>query len=420
MKNIFIQTFACRRRLLDARRIESYFVINGHNVVNNPEKADIIIFLACGFHGVVASKNFNKIKELQKYNAKLIVAGCLPINEKENLSKYFDGITIGTKELNRDDSKIDSIFPENKIKFNEIEDGNLCYSNSSKFDIYTDFLRKSSLLEKIFIKFADYVYKHVWGEKSFSYVIFPRKPQFNVRIADGCNCKCTYCVIRKSSGPFHSKPLDTCIGEFKKGLSRGYKKFVISAVDTGCYGTDINSSFPELLDAMVKLPGDFKITIRAFNPTWLIKHIDELEAIFKSGKIRNIAIPIQSASPRILKLMKRSIDLEKLKNALNRLRTADPDMILETHFMIGFPTETEENFQQTLNFVKDINSEFLVFFRFSLRPGTEIEHLEPQITSEQIELRVKKARKFLKNLGYIYKKTTKLRYVTFVKRAKYW
>ncbi len=400
MSNVFIQAYACRRRLLDSRKIESYFIKNGHNIVNSPKKADIIIFVACGFHGDVASNNFKKITQLQKYDAKLIVAGCLPINEKENLSKYFDGTTIGTKELNRIDSKIDSIFPENKIKFNEIDDGNICFPIDIKINHYTNFLRKSILLENLYLKIMDYIQKHIQGEKSFKYVLFPIKQPFHIRIAEGCNGKCSYCAIRFSAGPFHSKPFDECIAEFKKGLSEGYKKFAICAVDTGCYGTDINSSFPELLDAIIKISGDYEIIIRTFNSTWLIKYIDKLEEIIKSGKIKDIAIPIQSASPRILKLMKRNYNIEKLKNAIQRLREADPNLIIETHFMIGFPTETEEDFQKTLDFVKDIDSNFLVFFRFSSRPGTAMEKLQPNITSKQIESRIKKTKIYLKKQGY--------------------
>ncbi len=415
MTNVFIQVNACRRRCLDARRIESYFIKNGHNIVNNPKKADIIIFLACGFHGVLASRNFKKITNLQKYNAKLIVAGCLPINEKENLSKYFNGITIGTKELNRPDSKIDIVFPENEIKFNEIEDGNICFPYRTKINYCIDFLNKIVILKKIHLKIFDYVQKHVWGENSLQYIVFPIKPSFNIRIAEGCNGKCSYCVIRYSTGPFHSKPFNKCIDEFKKGLSEGYKIFSICAVDTGCYGTDINSSFPELLGALVKIPGDYKIILRTFSPNWLIKYIDELEGIIKSGKIKDIAIPIQSGSPRILNLMKRNYDLEKLKNAIQRLRTADPNLIIETHYMAGFPTETEEDFQQTLNLIKDIDSNLLVLFRFSCRPGTAMEKLQPNITSEQIEFRIKKARKYLKNIAYHYHHSKKASYVVFDK-----
>jgi len=414
MKKVYIQAYSCRRRLLDSRRIESYFIKNGHKIVNSPKKADIIFYIACGFHGDVASHNFKKITKLQKYKAKLIVAGCLPINEKENLSKYFTGTTIGTKELNRADSKIDHIFPENKIKFNEVEDGNICFPLDTKSNIYMKFLRKNILLEKIFLKILDYFQKLILGENSFDHILFPIKQPFHVRIAEGCNNKCSFCIIRFSAGPFHSKPFNQCIGEFKKGLSEGYKNFVICAVDTGCYGTDIHSSFPELLGAMVKIPGDYKISIRTFNAHWLIKYIDELEEIFKSGKIKNIGIAIQSGSPRIIKLMNRSYNLEKVKNAIQRLRAADPNLIIENHYMVGFPTETEENFQATLNFINDIDSNFLVFFRFSSRPGTPLDKLQPKITSEQIEHRIKKAQKYLKNLGYPHIKDTK-RYVAFYK-----
>lgn len=415
MKKICITANACRRRGLDAKRIQSYFLKNGYNVVKNPKKADIIIYVACGFHGNIAESNFKRIKEFQKYNAELIVAGCLPINEKENLSKYFNGRTLGTKELNRIDSKIDELFPENKKKFWDIEDANFLFSNSKLYPLL-ELLLKIKLFKIFCFKFIEYSYRHIRGMNSFKSTVFPIKPLFHLRVAWGCDSKCTYCVIRKSTGPFHSKPLDQCIKEFKKGLSQGYKDFIITAVNSGCYGKDIGSSFPELLDELTKIPGDFKIIIRGLYPNWLIKYIDELEEIIKRNKIKLLGIPIQSGSPQILKLMNRRTELEKLKNACRRLQNADPNLIIDTHYIIGFPTETDEDFQHTLKLVKDIDSKVVYFFPFSSRTGTAAEKLKPKVTNKQIQLRIKKAQQFLENLGYQSNSVLKMRLPLFEKK----
>ena len=111
--NVFILEKACSQRQLDAKKIETYLIENNYKIVNHPKFADIIIFVTCAFRNAMAEKALNKIKDLQRYNAELIVAGCLPGIDKEELSKVFKGKVIITKDLN----KIDSLFPKNLKKF---------------------------------------------------------------------------------------------------------------------------------------------------------------------------------------------------------------------------------------------------------------------------------------------------------------
>jgi len=396
MPNVYICSRSCRRRGLDATKIQTYFILNGHKIVHNPKKADYIFFVACGFHGDIAEECSRKIQKLQKYDAELIVAGCLPLNSKDVLKKVFDGRTLGTKDIDR----IDDFFPENKVKFKDVEDANFVLDTNHRYYKYKRLLEKNKFFYKTVIGILDILYRVKSGKNSFHYNVFPIKPLFHVRIAWGCDSKCTYCVIRKSTGPFHSKPFEKCIEEFKLGLSQGYKLFLLTAVNSGCYGMDIGHNFPELLDEITKISGSYKIIIRGIYPNWLIKYIDELEEIAKRKKIKVFGIPIQSGSSRILKMMKRTIDLDKLADACIRLQRADPDMIVDTHYIIGFPTETEEDFEKTLNLAKKIDSRVVYFFPFSCRAGTGAEHLEPKVSVGEIQNRINKTKQVLTKKGY--------------------
>ena len=129
MKKVFIYAEDCSRRLLDAQRINIYFTKNGYKVINTPKFAEYIVYLGCGLFNEDTEYEFQKIKKLQKYDGELIVAGCLPDIEKERVNKVFNGKIISTKEL----EKIDSLFPEHKVKFREIDDTNICYQNNFEF-----------------------------------------------------------------------------------------------------------------------------------------------------------------------------------------------------------------------------------------------------------------------------------------------
>jgi len=407
MKKIFICVESCQRRLLEANKVHTYLLKNGYEIVDNPKDANIIILVGCAASNQSAEYTLNKVKELQRYDAELIVAGCLPAIEKEKLAEIFDGKTISTKDLD----KIDSLFPKNKIKFNSIDDENILNQNVSEEkslpfikqigEIKKNF-RNVEWMEKLYLKIKNHILKNLFGENSFIYrfLRFGDKPLYNITISIGCAGSCSYCAIKKAIGPLKSKPLDQCIKEFKNGLDEGYKDFVLNADDSGPYGLDIGSSFPELLDEITSIPGDYEISIRAFGPQWVIKYLNDLERILEKHKIKRMYIPMQSANNRILKLMNRYSDAEKMKDAFLRLKKADPDLLLNTHYILGFPTEGEEEFKGTMSFIKEINFSGGSIFPFIRRSGTESENIEPKISQKVISRRLRFAKKFLKKDGY--------------------
>lgn len=223
---------------------------------------------------------------------------------------------------------------------------------------------------------------------------------YRIRISWGCNCSCAYCGIRNAIGKHISKPIDQCLRKFKKGLAKGEKHFMLNRDDIGSYGVDIKFSFSDLMDKMTSVPGDYKISITNLNPQWIVKNIDKLEDIFKRGKIVRIGAPMHSSSSRILKLMNRFHNVEKITNALLRLKKSYPKLSIHTHIMLGFPTETEEDFQKTLSFIKNSNISAGQFFPFSLKSDTEAENIGPKIPDEEVDKRLKDAKILLKNSGY--------------------
>jgi len=384
---------------MDAKKFANYLSQNNYKIIANPKKTDVIIFITCGAVKKTLADSLRKIKEFQKYKAELIVGGCLPAIEKR-LSDIFKGKTIATKDL----ANVDILFPENKIKFQEINDPNVLFSNQDErmpLGLINIIFRKIRFIEDVYVKMKKHVLKNLYDENSYIYMnMMDLRTFYIIRISWGCTSNCSYCNIIKSTGKLRSKSLEQCLREFKKGLTGNYKKFILTAVDSGAYGIDIKSNLAELLEKMTKNLGEYEISIQSFNPQWVVRYIDQLEQILKRKKIVRITIPIQTSSKRILKLMNRYSEVEKIKDVLIRLKKAYPDLSLCTHLIAGFPTETAEEFKQTLNFVREIDFTAGFIYRFSCNPNTKAENIEPKVSEKQISQNLRYAKKFLKKAGY--------------------
>lgn len=391
MKKIYaVNVGGCVERWLDLNKIRSYLTENNYILVNNPKNADAIILVTCAALTEVADSTLKIIKKFQKYDADLIVGGCLPTIEQEKLSKIFTADTLPTKQIGE---KIEKIFPpNNNIRYSEIED-----SNSHLKEIKAKKTNKNCISSKI----TNYFLKKQFGKKSITYKYHTEKNNlYHLRISWGCVGNCSFCIIKKAIGKFHSKPFEECMKEFKKGLKEGYKEFIICSDDPGAYGIDIKNSFPKLLDEMTKIDGDYNIMITGLSPEMLMRYVDEFEEILKRKKITAVLFPIQSGNSRILKLMNRYSDTKKMKDAFLRLKKAFPDLILETQIIFGFPTETFEEYKESLKFAVECNFYSGYLYKFSCRKGTKAEEMEPKVSQEEMDKRIKYAKKFFKEKGY--------------------
>jgi len=261
------------------------------------------------------------------------------------------------------------------------------------------------LIKKVYLGFFHQIFKHILGENHlilhFIYATnLPIGDLYIIRISTGCLKNCSYCAIKRAVGDFKSKPINICLNEFKNGLDKGYSNFYLTAEDTGGYGLDINSNFPDLLDKITNVNGEYKINIYALNPSWVVRYIDELEEIVKKGKIKAICIPFQSGNKRILQNMNRYSDVKKIKSAFIRIKNTYPDIILATHCIVGFPSETDQEFKETIDFIKETELDLGVILPMSVREDITAEKIEPKVSRGEISKRVKSAQKYLRNSGY--------------------
>jgi len=418
-QRVFIyESWTCNRRRLDANRFRDYFIKNGYQIVTNPKDAQLIILITCAYTTRHAERALEMTKRFLNYNAELIVTGCLPKIETKELKNIFSGKMISTEELDQ----FDRLFPENAVKFADIKDGNAPWENANEYSSLRA-MREILVLVPLIGRIQKKIGSHVLGRifekessnclrstRSYISMMYIRerwnpnlklhKNSFFIRPAWGCLGNCSYCIIKKAIGPLKSKPVDTIVNEFKNGLSQHYKHFIFDADDIGAYGTDIGTNLPELLNTITDIPGEYTIHIRNIHPAWVVIYQDRLNNVLQKGKIRGISSSIQSGNKRILTLMHRYPDMERIKNAYSTLRESYPNLLLATECINGFPTELKEEFEETLHSIKDINFHLGYIYSFSCRPGTAAEKLEPKVPANEISNRMKYAKKYLEEIGY--------------------
>lgn len=388
---------ACNRRQLDAQNIAVYFRKNGYRVVSKPSKADFIMLITCGVSIKREESSINRIKRLQKCKGKLIVCGCLPGINGKKLTDIFDGDIIPTSEL----PYIDQYFPKLITKYNSLEDSNK----------YFPFFK--TIFSKRFLQTVKYK-SEIFRALSLKYILKVELPQivkntigknrhyskpFSIRVSWGCNQNCAYCGIKFAIGHLRSKPIETCLNEFQKGLNLGYKNFEIIADDIGAYGNDTGKSFPDLLKQLFSVQGEYKFMIWNLSPVWLIRHQDNFSDILQQNKIGRIHYPIQSGSSRILKEMKRYNDVDKISESLLFIKKHAPGVVLSTDIIVGYPGETEEDLKLTLDMIKSTKIDGVGIFRYNDASNTIASNASEKIDAKVIKYRVMQAQRILRKAG---------------------
>lgn len=383
MSQVKVKVYAglvCPRRSLDARKIERYFRMNGGAVTSNPADATHIIVITCGFIDRNIRESVDIIRVAGSYGAEVIVGGCLEDIAPEELRCNFTGRTFTTKRI----SDIDALFPEHTIPFSRVPDANGLH-DYNEVDCFLG--TRKNISEKIF---TDRVKGYLWTK------------HFTIRVGDGCNCKCTYCSHTNAIGKYRSKPFDECVNEFERGYGEGERVFTVTSMDTGYYGADIGSSLPALLNAFLSRHEDVRFILEDINPVWINKYHEEITHIVSRGKIAGIQSPVQSGSAEILTKMHRWHDVEKCKSNLKAIREADPGIVLSTEVLIGFPSESEADFQDTLGFLRDSGFEFTYLYPYYENEFIESRHIFPKCEESIITARLERALVFFEENGISY------------------
>jgi len=220
-----------------------------------------------------------------------------------------------------------------------------------------------------------------------------------VEIANGCMSECTFCQTKLAKGDLQSYRIGDITRQVKRELADGCKEVWLSSTDNGCYGLDIDEDLSSLIDQVVQIPKDFRIRVGMMNPMFMPRIRDNLLKSFENSKVfRFLHIPVQSGSNVVLNDMKRGHTVETFKNVVNKFRTKFGSFTISTDIIIGYPTETQENFEETIELLKETTPDIVNISRYSRRPGTIAAEM-PQIDMSEVKRRSKQATELINKIS---------------------
>lgn len=381
---IFVHNAGCWTRSMDAMKLIKYFILNRCLLVEDYMAADYILLLTCGVTKSAQTYSLELLRNFNKAPGELIVLGCLPGIAPEKLKEEFHGKVLVTSEI----EKIDEFFSSFVRKYKDLSDSNAPFLNFAVDIAPKGYGSQDESTE----------------QSTLTIDSKPKEKMGYLRISHGCLGSCTYCAIRFATGKLTSKPIDVIAGEYKKLLNDGVRNFLITAEDCGNYGKDIKSSLDILFDKLsdVDKELDTKWSIASLSPDCLIEFKDKITELVKIGKITSIECDLQSGNPRILKLMNRFIDIDKVLEIVNYLKEVNPTFHLHSQFIVGFPTEGEQDFLDSLNIALKLNADALEFFAYSDLEAAPSYKMQGKISQTDIKKRLDQVRSFFEDNAYYY------------------
>lgn len=381
---VYVGTNGCIEGQLSSTNMEQFLRKNRLTIVDDPSQAEMVIFWACGLTQQSEKDSLMVIRKVQKKmkpTAKLIVWGCLPKINPKSLSNVYDRPLV----VSTDTSFLKEISEATMVPFDSLD---IAGAENMLVSSETSGLNKNNYADPLTGVFI--LLKQNWDRL----LAHSRKnTKFWIRVAAGCTGRCTYCSERCAFGRIKSRPINKIISDFELGLRQGYNMISLIATDLGAYGRDIGCTLSDLLEKMIHINSErsFKIVLNQVSPFYLKEMFSDLEEIFASGKISVLGCPVQSGSNRILRLMGRPYTAEEWREYMIRINKEFPNIRLSTHFMVGFPTETDEDFAATLRLLDyPLFLDSFGIFRFSERPRVYASRMPGQVSEKTKELRSKK------------------------------
>lgn len=373
--NVGVVSLGCPKNLVDTEIILGNLSKYGFKIVNKAEIADVIIVNTCGFIDKAKQESINTILEMVEYRMKwkcraLIVIGCLAERYKE--------------DIYREIPEVDAVVGMGQY--------------SELLEIIRDLL--SIEKEKRVLFMDDYIHRVKSTPPFISYL----------KISEGCDNKCSYCVIPAIRGPYKSRHMDEVIEEARHLENHGTKEIIVVAQDTTRYGSDIygESKLAELLRKISNIEGLKWVRVMYAYPDSITQEL--IEVMAENNKIcKYIDLPIQHISDRVLKAMGRRSSASQIKEVISRLREKMPGIAIRTSVIVGFPGETEEEFNELLEFIETVKFDRLGVFTYSKEEGTPASKMPAQIPYKIKKDRYSKIMKVQKqisksiNAGYVGK-----------------
>jgi len=358
MAKIWVEAYGCSASFADSEMISGLILNGGHTLAESESESDLNLIVTCSVKDATATKMVHRIKQSQ--SKPLVVAGCLPKAERHTVEKFAENASMmGPNSIGKTLQVIETTLNGSKIV--ALEDTDL-----SKVGI-----PKIRLNPTVGI----------------------------VEIANGCMSECTFCQTKLAKGDLKSYRIGDIVRQVKRELADGCKEIWLSSTDNGCYGLDIGEDLSSLIEQVTLIPEDFRIRVGMMNPMFMPRIRDNLLKSFENVKVfRFLHIPVQSGSNVVLNDMKRGHTVETFKNVVSKFRTKFGSFTISTDIIIGYPSETQENFEETIELLKETTPDVVNISRYSRRPGTVAAEM-PQIDVTEIKRRSKQTTELINKIS---------------------
>ena len=357
-KIISFITLGCKVNQYETNAMAQKFKEKGYKVIEGEAKADIYVINTCTVTNMSDRKSrqmLRRMKDINK-NAIIVACGCYVQVSKEEVEQMEEiDLVLGNNEKKNIVEYVEKYIEENKKEEN-MED---------------------VMQQREFVDFGD--------------VTYTEKTRAVIKVQDGCDRFCSYCIIPYARGRVRSRKPQSVISEIEKIAKQGIQEVVVTGIHVASYGKDFNNDYKliDLLEEINKIDGIKRIRLGSIEPLLITEEF--VERLKKLEKIcHHFHLSLQSGCDETLKRMNRRYTIEEFKEIVNRLRKNYEDVILTTDIIVGFPGETEEEFNKTYEFLKHIKFYKMHVFKYSPRKGTKAAKMPKQIDGKQKEIRSKK------------------------------
>jgi len=358
MAKIWVEAYGCSASFADSEMISGLIVNGGHTITQDPSESDLNLIVTCSVKDVTATRMIHRIKQSQ--SKPLVVAGCLPKAERHTVEKFAKNASMmGPNSIGKTLQVIETTLNGSKIV--ALDDTDL-----SKVGI-----------PKIRLNPAVGI----------------------VEISNGCMSECTFCQTKLAKGDLKSYRIGDIVRQVKSELVDGCKEIWLSSTDNGCYGLDIETDLPSLINEVNQIPGDFRVRVGMLNPMFMPRIRDNLLKSFENDKVfRFLHVPVQSGSNDVLNNMKRGHTVQTFIDVVRKFRTKFGSFTISTDIIVGYPTETYEDFEETIELLKETRPDIVNLSRYSKRPGTDAAKMN-QIDAAEIKRRSKRTTELINEIS---------------------
>ena len=354
---VFIESYGCTFNQADGQIMAGNLVENDIELVDSVDEADVIIVNTCYVKLPTEDKMTYRIQRLQKDypDKKIIVGGCMVEIDPEKLDKIGPNISwIGPHQLNKSASVVNGTYCGDVIR----ETG---FSKEPKVNV-----------PKV-------------GDDSLIHIL---------QICEGCLGACTFCCTRFARGPLNSYPIDDIVAEARQAIENGACEIQLTAQDTAAFGRDSGEKLSDLIKEVANLDGDFRVRVGMMHPKNILNDVDEIIDAIKHPKVYDfIHLPVQTGSDKVLSDMRRGHTISQYKEVVSRFKSEIPNLTLATDIIVGYPTESDEDFNETVKLLEEIKPSLIHLSKYQHRIGaisSSLEEIPPAI--------MKKRSKFLSQI----------------------